>query len=222
MRTRRALSLVVLAALLAGCRAAAWRDYHHTEPVEYYFSYPSTTGIRGAPALFIALLGEGRSPLDCIELFQPFAEDRDFALLCPDLGGGQGLEDRAQAERDLADILTSLYAEYDFRDKFYLTGFGLGGEFALEYGMKYSASVSGISAMSVDEYPQPPGPTGAMSVQVLAGESDEDRLAAAQSIEEAWRNLGVLVRVLPVEGNGRAPTQAFARLAAQAIDQIEP
>jgi pimeloyl-ACP methyl ester carboxylesterase len=100
--------------------------------------------------------------------------------LCPDLGGEQGLADRAQAERDLADILTSLYAEYDFRDKFYLTGFGLGGEFALEYGMKYPASVSGISAMSVDEYPQPLGPTGAMSVQVLAGEADEDRLAAAQ------------------------------------------
>ena len=222
MKTRRLLSLVVLAAFLTGCRAAAWRDYHYTEPVEYYFSHPSSTGLRGAPPLLIALLGEGRSPLDCIELFQPFAEDRDFALLCPALGGEQGLADRAQAERDLADILTALYEQYDFRDKFYLTGFGLGGEFALEYGMKYPASVSGISAMSVDAYPQPGVPTGAMSVQVLAGESDEDRLAEARAIEEAWRNLGVLIRVLPVEGNGRAPTQAFARLAAQAIDQIEP
>jgi pimeloyl-ACP methyl ester carboxylesterase len=211
-----------LAAFLTGCRAAAWRDYHYSEPVEYYFSYPSSTGIRGAPALFVALLGEGRSPLDCIELFQPFAEDRDFALLCPDLGGEEGLADRAQSERDLADILTSLYDQYSFRDKFYLTGFGQGGEFALEYGMKYPASISGVSAMSVDEYPQPLVPTGAMSVQVLAGESDEDRLSAAHTIEEAWRNLGVLVRVLPVDGNGRSPTQDFARLAAQAIDQIEP
>src|SRR3990172_12687661 len=103
MKPRRVLLASGLLLLLAGCRAEAWRDYHFTDPVEYYFSYPTTTDLGGAPPLFIALLGEGRSPLDCIELFQQFAEDRFYALLCPDLGGKEGLADRVQAERDLAD-----------------------------------------------------------------------------------------------------------------------
>lgn len=207
--------------LLAGCRAAGWRDYHHTDPVEYYFSYPTTTGLRGAPPLFIALLGEGRRPLDCIELFQQFAEDRQYALLCPELGGQGGLADRAQAERDLADVLTELYAEYTFESRFFVTGFGDGGEFVLEYGLKYPGSVSGISAMSVDSYPESFGATGALPVQILVGEADTDRWAAAQEIEQAWRARGVLVRLLMVDGDGGAPNRAFARLASAVLDQFD-
>jgi predicted esterase len=221
MSRRHALLFCLLLLLLGGCRAAAWRDYHYTDPVEYYFSYPTTTSLSGAPPLFIALLGEGRSPLDCIELFQQFAEDRQFALLCPDLGGEEGLADRPQAERDLADILTELYAEYAFESRFFLTGFGDGGEFALDYGLKYPGSISGVSAMSVDTYPETFSASGALPVQILVGESDAERLAAAQETEQAWRARGVLVRLLVVGGDGRAPNQAFARLASQVIDQFD-
>src|SRR3990172_2433178 len=196
MKSRRALLASGLLLLLAGCRAQAWRDYHFTDPLEFYFSYPTTTDLGGAPPLFIA-------------------------LLCPDLGGEGGLADRVQAERDLADVLTDLYAQYDFESKFFLTGFGDGGEFALEYGLKYPGSVSGISAMSVDSYPETFGATGAMPVQILVGESDTDRLAAAQETEEAWRARGVLVRLLTVSGDGGAPNQAFARLASEGIDQFD-
>ncbi len=219
MKLRLALLAPLIVLLLSGCGGAAWRDYHHTDPVEYYFSYPATT-LRGAPPLFIALLGKGHSPLDCIKLFQQFAEDRHFALLCPELGGEGGLSDRVQAERDLAAILTDLYAQYDFEDKFFLTGFGDGGEFALTYGFTYPSAISGISAMSVDAYPEDFGPTGALAVQILVGKSDEDRLAAAQEVEQGWRARGVLVRLVEVDGNGRAPNLAFARLASQAIDEL--
>jgi predicted esterase len=221
MKPRHAVLACCSFLLLAGCRAAAWRDYLHTDPVEYYFSYPTAGGLGGAPPLFIALLGEDRRPLDCIELFQQFAEDRQFALLCPELGGDDGLADLPQAERDLAVILTDLYAEYDFENKFFVTGFGDGGEFALEYGLKYPGSVGGISAMSVDTYPESFGAVGAMPVQILVGEADPDRWEAAQEIDEAWRARGVLVRLLSVEGDGGAPNQAFARLAAQVIDQFD-
>ncbi|MBM2843829.1 MAG: hypothetical protein HW404_1666, partial [Anaerolineales bacterium] len=59
MKPRRVLLTSGLLLLLAGCRAEAWRDYHFTDPVEYYFSSPTTTDLGGAPPLFIALLWEG-------------------------------------------------------------------------------------------------------------------------------------------------------------------
>jgi hypothetical protein len=34
MKPVRLLLASLLLALLAGCRAAAWRDYHYTDPVE--------------------------------------------------------------------------------------------------------------------------------------------------------------------------------------------
>ena len=83
----RLLILPVLVLMLSACRAAAWRDYHFTEPVEYYFFYPDSAGVTGPAPLFIGLLGEQHSPLDCVELFNQFAEDRGYGLLCPDLGG---------------------------------------------------------------------------------------------------------------------------------------
>src|SRR3972149_3968412 len=146
MKSRRALLASGRRLFPAGCRAEAWRDYHFTDPVEYYFSYPTTTDLGGAPPLFIALLGEGRSPLDCIELFQQFAEDRFYALLGPDRGAKGGLADRVQAERDLADVLTDLYAQYDFESKFFLTGFGDGGGVALACGLEYPGSAGGVCA----------------------------------------------------------------------------
>jgi pimeloyl-ACP methyl ester carboxylesterase len=217
MKPRLALLVWLVFLLLAGCRAATWRDYLHSEPVEYYFFYPPADG-REPPALFIALLGADQSPLDCIELFQPFAQERRIALLCPELGGEGGLADRLQAEQDLADVLTDLYAQYPFQNKFFLAGFGDGGEFALDYGFKYPGSVNGISAMSVDEFPEVAA--SSLPVQILVGSTDETRLAKAQEIADAWQQNGVLVRLLSVDGNGRTPNRDFARLASDVIDQI--
>jgi len=218
MKPRRLVPVLIAILLLAGCRAAAWREYHHVEPVEYYFTYPEVTGLLGPPPLFVALLGEGRTPLDCIELFQPSADERHMAVLCPKLGGDDGLADVLQAEEDLAAILTDLYAQYPFQEGLFLTGFADGGEFVLEYGMKYPTAVGGLSAMSVDKYPD--AVTAGVPVQILVGESDPERLALAQEIEQAWRERGVLVRMLTVDGDGRAPNRAFARLSSEVTDQV--
>jgi len=216
----RFLLLPVFVLMLSACRAAAWRDYHFTEPVEYYFFYPDSAGLAGPAPLFLGLLGQDRGPLDCIEFFNQFAQDRGYALLCPDLGGGEGLADSQQAERDLSTILAQLYSSQTFQDQFFLAGFGDGGTFALEYALKYPAAVSGVSVMSPQTYPVVFVPPGSLPVQLVVGEEDEEGLAAAQAAEQDWRELGILVRLAPIDGNGRSPSQTFARLASQLIDEV--
>lgn len=219
MRLRRILAIGLVLAL-AGCRAAAWQDYHHTDPVEYYFWRPESVSPRGPRLLVIALLGESGSPLDCIELFQPLAEDRGYALLCPRLGGAQGLEDPLVAEQDLAAVLRELYADSTFQDRFFLAGFADGGSFALAYAFKYPQAVVGVSAMSVGEYPEAFGVVGAPPVQLVIGSGERGGLRAAQAIEQAWRAFGLLVRVVEVGGDGRRPTLDFARLASQLAEEV--
>ncbi len=219
MRSRLLLTLGILLAL-SGCRAAAWRDYHETTPVEYYFWRPQVESPRGPPVLVIGLLGEGGSPLDCIELFQPLADDRGYALLCPRLGGSQGLEDPLVAERDLAAILGDLYAQGRFNSRFFLAGFADGGAFALNYAFKYPQAVIGVSAMSVVEYPEVFGVEAAPPVQLVLGMEDRSGLEAARTAEEAWRSLGLLVRVIEVDGDGRRPSLDFARLASELSDEV--
>lgn len=219
MQLRSMLAAGLLLAL-AGCRAAAWQDFHRTEPVEHYFWSPEVESPRGPPLLVIVVLGEGGSALDCIELFQPLAQDRGYALLCPQLGGRQGVEDVLAAEFDLAAILSGLYAEQTFRTRFFLAGFGNGGEFALAYALRYPNAVSGVSAMSVEEYPEAFGAVGAPPLQLVVGAEDRAGLQVAQAIGQAWRTYGFLVRVIEVAGDGRRPSLDFARLASQLAGEV--
>ena len=219
MRTRF-LFLPVFLVLLSACRGAAYREYHFTDPVEYYYFYPEGAGTEGPAPLVIALLGDKHSPLDCIELFQQFSKDRRYALLCPALGGDQGLADPLQAERDLAAILTKLYSTSTFQDRFFLIGFGDGGSFALQYALKYPQAVNGVSAMSVEAYPENFAPPGPLPVQLLAGQQDAAGLAEAKAVGQDWLAQGMLVDVVAVEGNGRSPSKAFARFASELADQV--
>jgi pimeloyl-ACP methyl ester carboxylesterase len=216
---RRALTVATLA-LLAACQGAAYRDLHFTQPSEYYFYYPDPETIRGAPPLLIALMGKGRGPAACIDLFHQFAVDGKYALLCPALGGRFGVGDSLQAEADLAAILTQLYQTHTFADRFFLAGFGDGGSFALSYALKYPGAVSGVSAMSVETYPEGPFTRADLPIQLLVGESDADGLSVADQQAELLRTGGNLVRVVSVAGNGRSPTLGFARLASELVQEV--
>lgn len=214
------LAVVLVGSLLASCADNRWREFRFSEPSEYYFYYPEATQRRGPPPLLIALLGESRSALDCMELFHSYAVDRGISLLCPGVQGGDDLEDRLQAETNLAAILAQIYTTHLFQDRFFLAGFRDAGTFALEYGLKYPGAVGGVSAMSVETFPELPVPLGVPPVQLLVGESDQKGSERAEAQEQTWRSAGMLIRVASVDGDGRSPSIGFARLASELIDQI--
>lgn len=219
-RLRLAILLFAGLPLLAACGPDPWGSYHYTNPSDYYYAFPPTDRLRGPPPLLVVYLGGGRSERDCIDLFYEFAAEQGIALLCPWVEGRDGLEDRLKVETELAAILSQIYTSNVFEDKFYLAGFGDAGDFVLEYGLKYPGAVRAVSAMSVEAYPENPIPFGVPPAQLLVGESDDDGLARAQAQEEIWRSAGMSVRVVPVDGNGRAPSIGFARLTTDLIDQI--
>lgn len=219
-RLRAALLIFFLLPLVAGCLPDPWREYHFTEPSDYYYSYPAPEGLRGPPPLLVGYLGGGQSARDCIDLLHSFAEEQGIALLCPSVEGRDGLADRLKVETELAAILRQIYSTNVFEDRFYLAGFGNGGDFVLEYGLKYPGAVRAVSAMSVETYPEMPVPYGVPPVQLLVGETDEEGQTKAWAQEAIWRPAGMPVRVVSVAGSGRAPSVGFARLTTELIHQI--
>ena len=217
---RRRVSLLACAVLAAACsRASEWKDYFHDDPLPYYLYLPEgQTGIY-PPPLFVGLLGEGGTAADCFDLWQPLAKERELVLICPELAGGAALTGNTDAEQDMAQVLTQLYSQYTLQPRFFLAGFGDAGRFALDYALRYPQVVSGVSVMAVDEFPAGSTAVANLPFLVALGESDRARAPATDAAAEAWHQLGLLIRVVPISGDGNRPTLDFARLAAELCSQ---
>jgi hypothetical protein len=219
MRGRTRIPLLVSVLLLSACSLeSTWADYYHDEAVPYYLYLPSNP-LAGPPPLMVVLLGAGGSAAECFDLWQPIAEDRELALVCPELPE-ETLADPRAVELRLSEVLTGIYRQATLRPSFFMVGFAEAGAFALEYAFRYPDYVSGVSAMSVEVYPPPSSVGSHIPFQFAVGEDDRVGQAAADATAGAWRGLGLLVRVVTVEGNGESPNLDFARLAGELAWQV--
>jgi len=217
---RRRVGLLACALLAAACsRVSEWKAYFHDDPLPYYLYLPEgQTGIY-PPPLFVGLLGDGGTAADCFDLWQPLAKERELVLICPELAGGATLTGNIDAEQDLSQVLTQLYSEYALQPRFFLAGFGDAGRFVLDYALRYPQVVSGVSVMAVDEFPAGSTAVADLPFLVALGETDRARAPAVEAAAEAWHQLGLLIRVVPISGDGNRPTLDFARLSAELCSQ---
>lgn len=213
---RRAVSLLFLALATMSCgRGAKWQAYFHEDPIPYYLYLPEGRSDLDPAPLFVGLLGSGGSAADCFDLWQPLAKDRDLALICPELAGGEDLHDNIQAERDLGTVLTDVYAQHTFRPRFFVAGFGDAGRFVLDYTLQFPQVISGAAAMAVDEFPAVNAAGLDMPFLIALGQDDRARQSVVAAAEAAWKAQGLVVRVVSIGGDDREPTLDFARLAAE-------
>lgn len=219
MALRRAGLLVSLALVTACGPGAAAQPYYHEDPLPYYLYVPEDRSELNPPPLFVGLLGQGGSALDCFDLWQSLAEDRDLALICPELIGGADLQGSVDAQRDLGTVLTDVYAQQTFQPRFFLAGFGDAGRFAMDYALQFPQVVSGVAVTAVDELPDPSTTVSQIPFLLALGEEDRERKAAVDSGAEAWRQLGLVIRVVSISGDDRRPSLDFARLAAELASQ---
>lgn len=215
MSLRRVGFLAGLIVAAACSRSSAWKDYFHKDPLPYYLFVPEGHPSIDPLPLFVGLLGKGGSALDCFDLWQPLAKEREMALICPELAGGKPLVGSTDAERDLANVLTPLYTQYNLKPRFFLAGFGDAGRFVMDYALRFPQVVSGVAVMAVDEFPPPTTAVTEIPFLVALGENDRARTPAVDAAAEAWRKLGLLIRVVSVSGAGDRPSLDFARLAAE-------
>jgi len=211
--------LLCAAALLSACSSESkWEDYYRDAVVPYYLYLPGSASPSAPAPVVVVLLGESASAAECFDLWQPIAEDRELALICPELPD-EALSDTSAMELRMGEVLTSAYGEASLAPRFFLAGFGDSGAFVLEYAFRYPQFVSGVSVMSVEAFPTPSSSAAHAPFQFAVGESDRDGQTAAEAAAETWRQAGLLVRVVSVAGNGNRPNQDFARLVGELASQ---
>lgn len=200
--------LLVFSFLVSAC-GSPYEDERHETPFEYYLYVPDNYVPGGDFYLFVALHGQDQDGADCYNQWRRYAQDVRFLLLCPTMPLEDESYDVAQAEIQLAAILSDIYSRYTLANKFYLAGYDAGADFALPYAYRYPSAIVGIAVIEPNQLP-----STAFAVNIptllLIGEEVSEQRQAAETFNDVLQNAGYTIRLIVVSGL-EASLQADAR-----------
>lgn len=216
----RLVLVFLVPALLVGCAGMRFRSYHHDQPSEYYLYLPQEDTSGGGWPLFIGVHGENQNALDCFETWQGYAEDFEFALLCPAFDTEDGEILPFEGERLLADILTELYGRHHFSERFFVAGFSAGGAFAVHYGYRYPQALVGVAAIASPAYPEPVLQAQDLPLLLIVGEEDEVALDETTAFHERIQGMAFPSRLIVLPGVDHRMTNDARRLIIELFRQV--
>ncbi|MBN2555594.1 MAG: dienelactone hydrolase family protein [Anaerolineales bacterium] len=210
------LILMIISALGAGCSpgldASAYRSQ---EPFEYYVYFPVDYKPDVNWLLFIGVHGEDESGEDCFRRWQPLADDNHFVLLCPTFDVADGQLVHGDSEQRIAAVLRNLYSAYPFQQQFFIAGLSAGGEFALQYAFHYPSAMTGVAALSAEQYPSADANVRELPILILVGQEDQSAVEGAQLFEESLQRQNLPVRVIMLDGEDEDLSSDASRLTVE-------
>lgn len=209
------IGLTVCAVILLS--AAIWaqpnaEDFFYREPWPHYLYLPGEYNPEHSWPLFIGLVGSADDGLECWSTWRRFADEHNFALLCPELADPDGRLYQNRGSERLLSILDHVYSQYSLAPKIFLTGFSAGGQFIQGFVVVNPDNVVGVSIMAPENYYQSRFSASYIPFLVLVGEQDEhENLEVAQQLAAFLKENGnaVELHILPQTGH---------MIAGEAID----
>ena len=200
MKWKLSVLLLMLLLLTACSSQDDLEAYRVQSPTEHYLYVPEEYAGDQTWNLLIAIHeGEG-SARACFEDWLEVALEGRLILVCPSIPYSSGAVDVASAERTLADILGSLYAEYSLANSFFITGYNAGADFALSYSYRYPQAIKGVSGISASSYPFPYNQVRDLPVLVIIDGREDLETEAATSFVTTLEDNGFPVRLLDIRG----------------------
>jgi predicted esterase len=105
-------------------------------------------------------------------MWQPYAEQEGFILLCPTLSETSGGWQQASGESNTWAAINQVSGEYSIRQGFFLAGFSAGAQFVQGFCFDYPESVQAVAVLSAGNYYQPSTQSGGIPFLVVIGDSD--------------------------------------------------
>jgi phospholipase/carboxylesterase len=180
-------------------------NYRHQDQVEYFLYLPEGYSPERDWPVFVGVHGFGGSGRDCWSLWQSYADEEGFILICPSLSDEQGGWYQQYGENVLAHILNTIYKQYSIENKVFLAGFSAGAQFVQGFAFDIPSYVSGVSSISSGNYYPPTGQSRNIPFLVIIGDRDDSvRIEGAKSFVSTLERSGYSVEYHLLQGVGHS------------------
>ncbi|RPI94510.1 MAG: hypothetical protein EHM40_06285 [Chloroflexi bacterium] len=149
------------------------QQYKHVQPVEYYLYVPEAYSADQEWPLFVGIHGAGGNGLHCWQLWQSYAEQEGFILLCPSIPGEQYGFLLDVGERTVWSAIGEVQKEYRIKPRIFFTGFSAGAYFIQAFTCDYPGTVGGLSILSSGMYVDPDLLPELIPILVVIGDQDD-------------------------------------------------
>lgn len=216
------IPLITAVIALAGCSSAANPNKHRfSEPSPYYVYTPKEYTPERAWPLFIGVNDLSTDGKACWNTWQPYADEKGYVLLCPELADPDGQLNQLNANDRLLKILDRVYADYSLEARIFLAGFSQGAQFVHGYAFAHPTYVVGISVIATGNYFRPPGNLNWIPFEVIVGERDnpiavEHANELAGLLDEAGYRVGLHV----IPGVGHEISKEAIRITLDLFDRV--
>lgn len=221
----------VLIGLLAAAAVFAWaavrqstpvdpKQYKHVQPVEYYLYVPEDYSADREWPLFVGIHGAGGNGLQCWQLWQAYADQEGFILLCPSIPGTPDGFYQDVGENTVWAAVGEVKKEFRLRQRMFFSGFSAGAYFIQGFTYHYPQYVSGLSILSSGLYINPNAFPEIIPMLVVIGDRD-NALAVrnSQLFVQGLQNYGFDVHYLVMPGVGHTVTKDGVDLAIDLFRQ---
>jgi poly(3-hydroxybutyrate) depolymerase len=212
-RIQQVLGMVILVfmILLVGCCLPACSSqsfslehnptpYYRDEPTEYYLYLPSSYTAEKEWPVFVGIHGFGSDGTACLDMWQAYADQEGFVLVCPSMGDENGGWYQDEGERTLMAVLKEVKKEFRVQNKIFLAGFSAGAQFVQGFAFMYPKSVSGVAVLSSGNYYEPSSSASSVPFLVVIGDQDFPAgLKSAGQFSELLKQAGFVIdlHILP-------------------------
>jgi predicted esterase len=184
------IAFIVFMSTYSACASTPNPDNHRfSQPWTYYLYLPQAYTSEQAWPLFIGINGSSSNGKDCWNVWQRYADEKGYVLLCPELADSDGRLEQLRGNSRLLDILGRVYEEFSLQKKIFLAGFSAGGQFVHGYAFMNPSYIVGVSVIATGNYYEPPTSSRHIPFVVIVGENDH-----AGNVKNANQLAGLLAQ----------------------------
>ncbi len=181
------ITLIVMMVVGTACAAPSYSlthsstPYRRDDPTEYYLYLPVAYSPEREWPVFVGIHGFDGTGLDCLSMWQAYADQHGFVLVCPSLADESGGWYQDQGEAILGKVLQHVAQECHVQPRIFLAGFSAGATFAQGFAFVHPTEVVAVATLSAGNYYEPD--PQAQSVIFLVAIGDQDNSAGIRGAE---------------------------------------
>jgi pimeloyl-ACP methyl ester carboxylesterase len=225
--TAKMTLLIVSTIFLAACSHPTYSltanptAYVRDSPIEYYLFLPSGYVPEKDWPLFVGVHSFGGDGIQCLEMWQSYAESEGFVLVCPSLADEHGGWYVDLGEKNLDEIIRQVRNDCRVQKQVFLAGFSAGAEFVQAYAFDHLTSVKAVAVLSSGNYYEPPSASHTIPFLVVIGDQDDPiGLQRAKRFAESLKQNGYPIELDILPGVGHEITPQAMELTMRLYNRI--